>query len=337
MVAVQEVDVKGVTKMNDPRMEISKLIGEPICVQLPVPFELAAIADVFTAEPGEHVWRYTTLDTTADVVLAVNTSTGALYPIKRDPLVDVELTFSDLSSKLEYVLLTSVLSKPDTDILSRRRESITRGMDKREVQLIITAILAETAGYMPNEGPQTYTPVTGDDLYDCIVGMKHLVEDYGDGYVLLCGSAVKEAIDTYDKDQAGALNYNVNLGQTLKTLGIEVVKVFGKVSDSNGDDAAEKAAEVALMHAEKAILVAKNSRISEGKPIKFIRRRVSPEIAQMMGANVDTAQRAIFVNPAPVIIGTTNTLGFGVCGYESVIFCVTNPRAIVNCDLSTVV
>lgn len=317
--------------MNDPRMEIAKLIGQPINTQLPVPFELAAIADTFTAAPGEHVWRYSTLDTTADVVLAVDGTNGAIEVVKRSPLDDVELTFSDLNSKLEYVLLSAVLGSPDTDILSRRRESITRGMDKREVQLIIAAILAETAGYMPGEGPQTYTPVTGDDLYDVIVGMKHLVEDYGDGYVLLVGSTVKEKIDTYNKDKALTLNYNVDLGATLKVLGIEVIKVFGNVSSASNES------ETALMGAKKAILVAKNSRISEGKPIKFVRRQIAPEIAAMMGANVDNAQRAIFVNPTPVNVSGTNTLAYGVLGYESVIFCITNPRAIVNCDLAIVI
>ena len=317
--------------MNDPRLEIAKLIGQPINMQLMVPFELAAIADVFTAEPGEHVWRYSALDSTADVVLAVDTTTGAITVVKRTPLDDVELTFSDLSSKLEYVLLTAVLNGPDTDILSRRKESITRGMDKRELQLIISAIDAETSGYMPGVGPQTYSPASGDDLWDCIVGMKHLVEDYGDGYVLLVGSTVKEKIDTYNKDKAGSLNYNVQMQQTLKNLGIEVVKVFGNVSSASNET------ETAIMDANKAILVAKNSRISEGKPVKFVRRKISPEIAQMMGATVDNAQRGIFVNPTPVNVSGTNTLAYGVLGYESVIFCITNPYAIVNCDLSGVV
>lgn len=317
--------------MNDPRMEIAKLIGQPINTQLPVPFELAAIADVFTAAPGEHVWRYSTMESTADVVLAVDGTNGALEVVKRSPLDDVELTFTDLNSKLEYVLLTAVLGSPDTDILSRRRESITRGMDKREVQLIVAAILAETSGYLPGVGITTFTPVTGDDLYDCIIGMKHAVEDYGDGYVLLCGSTVKEAIDTYNKDKAGTLNYNVNLQELLRNLGIEVIKVFGSVSSASNE------AETVLMHAKKAILVAKNSRISEGKPIKFVRRQIAPEVAAMMGANVDNAQRAIFVNPTPVNVSGTNTLAYGVLGYESVIFCITNPLAIVNCDLSIVV
>jgi len=317
--------------MNDPRLEIALLIGQPINTQLPVPFELAAIADTFTAAAGEHVWRYSTMENTADVVLAVDATDGAITIVKRSPLDDVELTFSDLNSKLEYVLISAVLGSPDTDILSRRRESITRGMDKREVQIIIAAILAETAAYLPGEGPQTYTCATHDDLYDAIIGMKHLVEDYGDGYVLLVSSDVKEAIDTYNKDKAATNYYNIDIQKLIRDLDIEVVKVFGKVSSASGES------EVAVMAAGKAILVAKNSRISEGKPIKFVRRLIAPVVAALMGATVDKAQRALFVNPTPVNVAGTSTLAYGVLGYESVIFCITNHKAIVNCDMSGVI
>lgn len=312
-------------------MEVAQLIGQPINTQLPVAFELAAIADTFVAAPGEHVWRYSGMETTADVVLAVDGTNGAITQVKRSPLDDVELTFTGLNSKQEYVLVDSVLATPDLNILARRKESITRGMDKREVQLIIAAILANTSGYLPGVNCSEYTVASGDDLYDAIIGMKHDVEDYGDQYVLLCGSRVKEEIDTYDKEQAATLNYNVTLTAKLRELGIEVVKVFGMVSSASNE------AETAIMHTQKAILIAKNSRIAEGKPIKFVRRQLNPAIAQLMGCEVDKAQRGLWVGQTPVNVAGTNTLAFSVFGYESVIFCITNPKAICLCDLSSIV
>ena len=311
-------------------MEIAKLIGEPINYKLPVPFELGAIADTFVAEAGEHVWRYSGMEGTADVVLAVNASTGEITNVKRSPLDDVELTFTGLNSKMEYVLIDAVLATPDTNILGRRKASITRAMDKREVQLIIAAILANTAGYLPGVNCSEYTLDSADDLYDGIIGMKHAVEDYGDNYVLLVGTTVKEAIDTYDKDQAATLNYNVTLTAKLRELGIEVVKVFGQVSSASNET------ETAIMTATSAILVAKNSRISEGMPVKFVRRKINAGIAQLMGAEVDSAQRALVVNPTPVNVAGVNTLAYGVYGYESVIFCITCPQAICLCDLSSI-
>jgi hypothetical protein len=310
-------------------MEIAKLIGEPINPAMPVPFELAAIADVVTAEAGEHVWRYSSVETTSDVVLAIDGTNGAITVVKRSPLDDVELTFTGLNSKLEYVLVDAVLGSPDLNILARRKESITRAMDKREVQLIIAAILANTGSYLPGVNCQEYTVVTADDLYDAIIGMKHLVEDYGDQYVLLCGSTVKEAIDTYDKDQAATLHYNVTLTAKLRELGIEVVKVFGVVSSTSSGEA-----QTALMTATSCILIAKNSRIAAGKPITFVRRKLNPAVAALMGASVDAAQRALVVGQTPVIVSGTNTLAYSIYGYESVIFCITNPYAIVLCDMT---
>lgn len=314
-------------------LEIASLIGQPINTQLPVPVELAAIADVLTAEPGEKVWRFSALDDTADVILAVD-GAGAITTKKRDAVGVVEMTFSGLNSKLEYVLVDAVLGAADTDLLSRRRESITRGMDKREVKLITDAILAYTETgdtYFPGEGPQEVTAASGDDLYDVIVAMKHKVEDYGDGYVLLCAPNVKEAIDNYDKSINATNVGGVSLPAKLKELGIEVVKMFGKVS------AASNETESAMLAAGKMILVAKNSRLSEGKPIKFVRRKISPDIAKLMGADVDKAQRATIVNPTPVNVSGTNTLAYGVYGYESIIFCITNPKAIVSADATSVI
>ena len=72
------------------------------------------------------------------------------------------------------------------------------------------------------------------------------------------------------------------------------------------------------------------------KPVKFVRRRISEEIARQMGASVDASQRAAIVNPVPVQ-DSGNRLAFGVYGYESVIFCVTNPYAVVYCDATSIV
>lgn len=297
-------------------LEIAKLIGEPINPSLPVPVAIDAIADIDTAEPGEKVFYFASEDSDVDEIYDVD-SEGAITVVKRVPMSDTALTFKGLNSKLQYVLLDSVLSSPDTDVLARKKGAISRGMDKLELRLILKAIM--DAGTVT-----TITPATGEDLYDVIVRAKHALEDYGDNYVLLCGSAVKEAIDTYDKDKAGTFNYNVGLVAKLKELGIQVIKIFGKVKYT-GDSVAER-----LLDTNKFILVARNSTIAQGKPLHFVRRRISPEIAKLMGADVDTAQRALVVNPTPVNVSGTNTLGYGVYGYESYIWCIKNIKAIVK-------
>ncbi|GAG10338.1 unnamed protein product, partial [marine sediment metagenome] len=253
-------------------LEISRLIGEPINYQLPVPVELSAIADVSTVEPGERVWIYDDVDTDSDTIIAVNTSTGKIEVKKRSLLGQTELSFTGLNSQLEYVLVDAVLASIDTQVLARKKEAITRGMDKRELKIIIDAIETVSGGTVElpaSETVQSRDAVSGEDLYDVIVAMKHLVEDYGDGYVLLCSSQVKEKLDTYDKDNVSSFQYRIGIKETLRELGIEIMKIFGKVELTVGGG------DQSLITNNYMIFLAKNSRVTSGKPIKFVRRRIS--------------------------------------------------------------
>ena len=325
--------------MYDPTrrldLEIAKLIGEPINTQLPVPVAISDIADTFTAEAGEHLWRIKNLDNTADVVLSVDAN-GIITPVKRTPLQDVELTFSGFNSKLDYVLVEDVLNKVDTNALARRKEAITRGMDKRELKLILDALLTPTNTVFPqNEvGGYEVTVESGDDIYDVFFKAKHGIEDYGDNYMALVGSTVKEKIDTYDKDNATTFYYNLTLMDRLAKVGIGVRKIFGKVSVVSGET------ESSILDSKKMVLIAKDSSISEGKPIQFVRKKINPALAQQMGVDVDSAQRAIIVSQVPVPINTAGTtdlvLGYAVYGYESIVIAVKQPKGIATADLTTI-
>ena len=316
-------------------LEISKLIGEPINTQLPVPVAITEIADFFTAEAGEHVWRIQDLDNTADVVLSVDAN-GIITPVKRTPLQDVLLTFSGFNSKKNYVLLEDVLNSVDTNALARRKEAITRGMDKKELKLIIDAIQTPTNAVFPHNkvGGYAVPIVSGDDIYDVYMKAKHGVEDYGDNYVSLVGSTVKEKMDTYDKDNVTTYNYNLVLLDRLAKLGISVRKVFGKLSTASNE------VEEFIMDKKKMVLVARDSTLSKGKPIQFVRRKISPALAQRIGADVDTAQRALFVGQVPEIVNTAgvtdNILGFSILGYESIVICIKQPYAIATADLTSI-
>ncbi len=327
--------------MDNLHLVLSKLIGEPVDTRKPVAFEIEAIADVLTpAEPGEHVWIYSSVDAEAEYILAID-GDGVITPVKKSPIGDTEISFAGFNSRLEYVLVNDVLGSPDTQVLARKKEKITRGLDKRELQLLINAIegSSDTGEFELNipsgASIQSRDGVSGEDLYDVIMAMKHKLEDYGDNYTLLVGSTVKEKIDTYRKDNATSFNYVVGLRDMLKEVGIEVVKVFGSVHNGSSD--------TVLLNTNHMIMVAKNSRLAEGKPVKFVRRRISPEIAKLMGADVDNAQRAVIVNPTPVIAdpGTTgssfsNLLAYGVYAYESLVMAIVNPLAICTSDATAV-
>jgi hypothetical protein len=301
---------------KDLILEIARTIGEPINPSLPVPAAIASVASVDVAAPGEKVFVFDDLDTDVDEILDVDAN-GDITVVKRDPMDDTQLTFKGLNSQLEYVLVDKVLSSPDVDVLGRKKRRLAHGMDKLELRLLLKAITDSVA-------ITEVTKDSGEDLYDVIMEAKHAIEDYGSNFVLLAGSQVKEQIDLYDKLQASTFNYNVTLTQKLRELGIDVVKVFGKVK-TTGDGSAE-----VLLDATKFILVAVDSTISNRKPLAFVRRRVSPEIAELMGADVDNAQRALIVNPTPVQVAGTNTLAYGVYAYEQVIWAILNPKAIVK-------
>jgi hypothetical protein len=328
--------------MENIILELSKLIGEPINPSLPVPIEISAIADVSEADAGEKVWRFDGYDTDVDQILDVE-SDGRITPQARTPVSDTQLTFKGLNSQLEYVLVDTVLGSADVNVLGRKKERIAHAMDKLELRCILNAIIdGRTPGMVGGthsleDAILTPTLASGDDLYDVILKMKHKIEDYGDTYVFLCGSTIKEKIDTFDKDYAGTFQYNVTLTSKLKELGIDVMKIFGTVkwtSYSTGlhnigsGGYADDGSVTALLNATKCILLAKNSRIAQGKPIIFVRRKINAAIAQLMGAEVDKAQRALIVNPTPINVGGVNTLAYGVYGYESIIWAIVNPYAI---------
>jgi hypothetical protein len=218
------------------------------------------------------------------------------------------LTFSGLQSKLEYVLIDEILPAADQNALARKKVAITRAMDKQELKRILDAVLLVAS--------QEVTLDSGEDLYDGIVKMVHKVEDYADNYVLLCGSTIKEKIDVYDKVNADNFNYRVGLTEMLAKFGITVIKVIGSVNGGK------------VLANGKCILVGRNSSLAQGKPITFVRRLMSPEIAKLM--NSESAERAISVAQAPTVINADgkNTLGYAVFGYESIIETITNYRAL---------
>jgi len=315
---------------GDLVLETSGLIGQPINIQLPVAVEITAIADVLPlAKPGELVYKFSALDKTADTIIDINVN-GTINVKKRSPVGYTLLDFKTLESQLEHVYIEDIIASVDTDVFARRNVSITRGMDKRELKILIDGILAN-GSYFPESGADSnvITPESGEDLYDWLMAMKHVIEDYGDKYILLAGSRVKEKLDLYKKERSATDNYNVDLLGDLAKMGFEIQKVYGKVADD-----VDTETEDAVMDSYKAILVARDSRIAEGKPIKFVRRQISPEIANLMGASVDSAQRAIIVNPVPVIDSGANKRAIGVYGMESFIFAITNPKAISVIDLT---
>jgi hypothetical protein len=299
--------------MENLHLEIAKAIGSPIDPNLPAPMVISEIADVQTAEPGEDCWTFAD-DGNGDDVYVVD-SNGAITVHKVSPAAATDVSFQHYNSKLEYILVKDVMDAKDQGALARKKAALARAMDKLEVKRILDACLALAS--------QEVTQDSGEDVYSVILKMVQKIEDYGNNYVLLVSAEVRALMDAYDKDNATNFNYKVSIDELLSKKGVKVIKVSGTVDIGAG--------QVRLLAASKAILVAKDSTLAIGLPISFIRRKISPEIAQGMGIEVDGAQRGLIVANTPVIVAGTNTLGYGVYGYESIIEAVTNKRAIAWC------
>jgi hypothetical protein len=305
------------------RLEISQLLGEPIDINLKAPIAVDLICNIDTAKPGDDVYKYDSVDTDADEIKTLG-SDGVITATKVNLKGKTPLTFVGLNSDKYYILLDEILASPDQSAFVQKRAKIVRGMDKTEVRRVLNLILDDT-------DVVEVEPESLEDIYDVIVRAKHLLEDYGNAYVLLEGSSVKETIDVYSKKKADEHNYDVDLKRFLREAGIQEQKIFGTVKNT-GDSTG-----VALLNAAKFILVARDSTIANGKPLWFVRRIINPEIAKMMKAEVDNVQRAIFVAEAPTQVEDTEVMGYGVFGYESIVAANMNYKAEVkSADLTDI-
>lgn len=326
-------------------MAVAMRVGEPINVKLPVPFELAKICNFEEAEPGERVWTPTNVDDASDVIYSVDTTYGIMTTTKVDPIGETQLTFKHLNSPLTRVNLPDILESNDDRILIRKKQKVTDGLDKTEVRVLLTAILTpgttRTNGGAPsNEAITVVTPDSSDDLFDVIKEMVETVEDYSKGgHVLLAGSSAYSKVKSFSKDRASTDNYDTDLLGYLKDNNIELIKVSGTVQNT-GDQA-----EAALMDANKLILVALESTNAMGKPITFVRRKLSTSKFPGLETEVNMQRGYLYTNMPSVDAASgasaagsvANLWSYGICAYESVIFTIDNPKAIcVSADLSSI-
>jgi len=293
-----------------------QLINEPIDPNLKVPVELVDIVNYNESEPGETVEYFASpaQDREADDLYAADAA-GTITYHKIALKTVLPLTFVGLQSKLETILIDEILNSKDQSALAAKKDGIIRAMDKEEVRRILNLCLAVAS--------QEVVKASGEDLLDVIIKMKQKVSNYATDYILLVGSDVMDAIECYDKENVTSFNYKMSIMEEIAKLGIKkVVKVIGTVAVSGavGGD---------VLAANKAILIGRDSSLAKGKPITFLRRKFTKEIAELSGAG-EGAVRLIDIAKTPQVINAAgaNTLGYGVFGYESVIQVLTNYRAV---------
>lgn len=291
-----------------------QLINEPIDPNLRCPVEILDIVNYKESEAGETVEYFASSaqDRGNDAIYAADAN-GTLTYEKIGLKSTTALTFVGLQSKLETVLIDEILNSKDQSALAQKKDAIIRAMDSEEVKRIL-ALCTAVAG-------QEVHKTTGMDLLDVIIKMKEKVSNYATEYVLLVAADVMNKIDSYDKDNVATFNYKMGIREVMAQIGIiKVVKVLG--------DSYLAGSTTPVLADGKAVLIGRNSALSAGRPITFLRRKFSKEVAELSGA-AEGAVRLIEVAKTPIVInaGPANTLGYGVFGYESIIQVLTNFRA----------
>lgn len=315
--------------MENFQVEIAKLIGSPIDPNLKCPVELQEMCDIETAEPGEPVYLFTDDDGNGvDKIYAVDTTNGYIMNVKISLTEPTALTFTFLQSKREYVLLSDILGtnaygvsggKTGADQLAfaRRKNAIARSMDKKEVKSCFDAILAVSG--------QEVAQATGEDIYDVISNMIEKIEDYSTDYILFMGATAWKTMNDYEKDKAATHNYDVSIEKMLAKHQVKAMKVIGNIQYRDSSDAS--GSNLAVLNTNTMVMVGRNSSLTAGKPLVFVRRKIANAVSELNNVTVDAKERGLFISNAPMSLGSNDIEGYGVYGFESVVIALKNYRA----------
>lgn len=294
-------------------LEIAKVLHNPVDPNVPLAPALAAIVDFDTAMADEDVYKYTSEDTNAtDRIYTITGCTVTAVAVT--PQTPALVSFTGLQSALEYICLDEIVGSKDDKVLGRRKAAIARAMNKKELKETLALILGVAS--------QEVLQGVGEDVYDVILKMRQKISDFGEDYVLLVGSGVFEKIEGYKKVNATNFNYDVDLmGDLLKN--ITVMKIVGSFTVDGG-------APELVLDSDKAILVARQSSIAEGRPLSYVRREIMPEQVQAFGGTVEgSAQRLIVpVGFANINVGGDIKAAYGIYAYEKRAAVLKNYRAV---------
>jgi hypothetical protein len=295
------------------------LLNSPIDPNLKCPVELVDIVNYKEAEAGETVEYFASpaQDRASDDIYAADAAGTITYhkvPLKST----LALTFVGIQSKLETVLIDEILNSKDQGALAAKKDGIIRSMDSEEIRRILNLVLAVPSQEVNKE--------TSEDLLDVIIKLKQKVSKYATSYILLVASDVMDEIEKYDKENVTSFNYKMSIMEEIAKLGIQkVVKVLG--------DSGYAGSSTPVLADGTAILVGRDSALAAGRPIHFLRRKFSGEVAALAGAKEGDV-RLVSIAQTPIVINAANanTLGYGCFGYESVIQVLTNYRSVSWCS-----
>lgn len=297
------------------QLELAKILGQPLDPRKPYPNLVEALCETDSADPDEHVYYYDVLKDTDKVY--VITSTGEVTPVNVTPDADVEFTFVDTASPEYYVKLTD-LAKSKERVLARKKATINRALNAKELHYILSLIIAGCPG------GNKFSLASGEERFNIthLVDMIDVVKDYGDAYVLLVSSVVEKDIILWNWND----NKNIDIFRTFEKLNVKLQRIPNEQVTIDGTP-------TDLIASNRAYLISTASESSIGrKPLLFVRRRLND--LELLGGVISESgekpERLIFTSPNPMNVGGTRYLAVGLTGYEEVVGALVNPYAIAQ-------
>lgn len=306
-------------------LELSRIVGEPVDPRRAFPKIVEEVCDTDTAPPNEYTYYY---DVLANVEKAINiTGNGALAQVNVTPDSPALLSFIDVATQEQWVKYID-LAQAKERTLARVLRNTTRSLNTYETYKVISLLSAAAS---TNGSNNLITSGNTGFAYNDLIIMMEEIMDYGDSFVLICGTTIWKDIMlwnwTYNKYQS--------LSEALTALNIKIVRIPPTMSGTNfqyaDDGSGGGLANTTVLGDTTAYLVARDT--EAGKPLLWVRRELNA-VEQLGGQLVaqgdGNPQRLVFFSANPVTRTSDGArfLAVAATGYEEIAGAVKNYHAV---------
>jgi len=285
--------------------QLASVLNESYDPELPIPEVIAAIMNVASAEPHEHVYYFTpTLPVKKVYILSgnCNVTQEAVSPATRNDLAFTTIVTPD------YFICLDELLNGDMNILDLYAEDIQEALNREEIlavlRLVDAAAVARSNVFGLDSGKLKFD-------YPKLVEMRKAIRKYGKTLVLITGANVTEDVELmqYDANKYSPINIKdvVDMWIPLEALDVTV----------NGTP-------TVVLDADTAYLVAVSDS-KKNRPGYFVRRKIDGSILSgLQDTTMVAKERAVIVTGMNKPVATVEKFAKGIAGLEQVGVVITN-------------
>jgi len=285
--------------------QLASVLNESYDPELPIPEVIAAIMNVASAEPHEHVYYFTpTLPVKKVYILSgnCNVTQEAVSPATRNDLAFTTIVTPD------YFICLDELLNGDMNILDLYAEDIQEALNREEIlavlRLVDAAAVARGNVFALDSGKLKFD-------YPKLVEMRKAIRKYGKTLVLITGANVTEDVELmqYEANKYSPINIKdvVDMWIPLEALDVTV----------NGSP-------TVVLDADTAYLVAVSDS-KKNKPGYFVRRKIDGSILSgLQDTTMVAKERAVIVTGMNKPVATVEKFAKGIAGLEQVGVVITN-------------